>query len=297
MPASPLPAAAAALVSRHRLGLAPATLGVLHAAAESALNVPAARAALASSGRAAAAAKLTGRRTRALKVKTEALKVVVSRAVDLTPRAPSLRTGGVLKKRRSGRSNWPKNAAERAAWMQRRALRDARRAGSHAEPTAAGGSAGTGAPATAVGGGEDAPYRPTSQSELEAFAELVEAVAAEIGVEPHRVVSLAVRASMSSAATPLDPRLERMWWRRHRADEPSQVQVALVPHTPALRVRAALGDTSGRSQVDEPLDAAEMLCLRHESEPWVALGTAICVCVFRFRSSNQPLGGLSGAIR
>ena len=53
-----------------------------------------------------------------------------------------------------------------------------------------------------------------------------------------------------------------------------------MPHTPALRVRTALGDTSGHSQVDEPLDAAEMLCLRHDSEPWVALGDGeLRVCV------------------
>ena len=114
-------------VTRHRLRLGQATFRVLKAAAERALNVPAARAARTHFGRAAAAATLTGRRIRALDVETDACKVVVERSVDLSP-PPSTTHGLVRKKRRSGRSNWPKNAAERAAWMARRAARDARRA-------------------------------------------------------------------------------------------------------------------------------------------------------------------------
>ena len=93
--------AAAATATRHRLRLGVATLKVLKGAAERALNIPAARSARAISGRAAAAAALVGRRTRAVKLQTNACRVVVERPVDLTPR--QRRGGLVKKKKRSGR--------------------------------------------------------------------------------------------------------------------------------------------------------------------------------------------------
>ena len=93
--------AATATATRHRLRLGGATLKVLKDAAERALNVPAARNARATSGRAAAAAALVGRRTRAVKLRTNACRVVVERPVDLTPQQ---RGGGLVKKKkRSGR--------------------------------------------------------------------------------------------------------------------------------------------------------------------------------------------------
>ena len=96
----PLDPAHQALVTRHHLGLGAATISVLRSAAERELNLPAARAARAASGRAAGAAKLVGRRTRAVKVKTPSVRVVVERGVSLN--APL--AVGDIKKRRSGRS-------------------------------------------------------------------------------------------------------------------------------------------------------------------------------------------------
>ena len=98
---APTPPTAVPVVRRYTLPLGPATIGVLKGAAERALNVPAARSARATSGRAAAAAALVGRRTRAVKLRTNACRVVVERPVDLTPRQ---RGGGLVKKKkRSGR--------------------------------------------------------------------------------------------------------------------------------------------------------------------------------------------------
>ena len=79
--------------------------------------------------------------------------------------------------------------------------------------------------------------------------------------------------SMSASTPVLDQRLHRMWWRRHRADEPPMVVAALGPDTPALHIRAALGDTSKQASsraaaihTHEPLDEGEALCLQHAGD-------------------------------
>ena len=147
--------------TRFQLSLAPTTLASLKKAIETACNVPAARAARMTRGRAAAAALLKGIRTRVVDAKAESVKISVvryagrppldlvplprllprplprrqppalrfsqQRAVNLSPPSTAL-TGGPLakKKRPSGRSNWPKTKADRDAWMARRAARAAR---------------------------------------------------------------------------------------------------------------------------------------------------------------------------
>ena len=147
--------------TRCQLSLAPTTLASLKKAIETACNVPAARAARMTRGRAAAAALLKGIRTRVVDAKAESVKISVvryagrppldlvplprllprplprrqppalrfsqQRAVNLSPPSTAL-TGGPLakKKRPSGRSNWPKTKADRDAWMARRAARAAR---------------------------------------------------------------------------------------------------------------------------------------------------------------------------
>ena len=147
--------------TRFQLSLAPTTLASLKKAIETACNVPAARAARMTRGRAAAAALLKGTRTRVVDAKAESVKISVvryagrppldlvplpqllprplprrqppalrfsqQRAVNLSPPSTALTSGPLAKKKRpSGRSNWPKTKADRDAWMARRAARAAR---------------------------------------------------------------------------------------------------------------------------------------------------------------------------
>ena len=74
-------------VTRYRLGMPDDALSILKGAVEAACNVPAARVAYETRGRKAAAAKLTGQRKRVVDGDTERGKVLVERAVNLSPRS------------------------------------------------------------------------------------------------------------------------------------------------------------------------------------------------------------------
>ena len=106
------------ITKRLHLSVSGACLASLKDAAETALNVPAARAARARRGRAAATALLTGVRTRLVSDKTEHVKVCVRRTVDLSPRPGATPTSTVQKKQRmrpSGRpTGWPKSKVRNA---------------------------------------------------------------------------------------------------------------------------------------------------------------------------------------
>ena len=112
-------------VARCSLNMPDDTLSILKGAVEDACNVPVARAAYETRGRKAAAAKLTGQRKRVVDGDTERGKVLVERAVNLSPR--SRVAGAVVKKKRVQRSGrptgWPKTKEERDKWDKRRAER------------------------------------------------------------------------------------------------------------------------------------------------------------------------------
>lgn len=251
------------VVSRHHLSLRRSTLDVLNKAAQTALNVPAARAACATLGRATAAATIKGRRVQAVDMGTEACRVVAVRAVELTP--PVSPCGTIKKKRRSGRSNWPKTKAEREAWMARRAARQQQ------PGHVCGAGAGPGGGVNA-GGADGGPYRPASASERSAFGQVANAVASCLGVPVSRISAPTLRVSMSTPSG--SRRLDRQWWRQHRHAEPAQLCIALAPSTPAPRIRLGFGEASSNSDSIsvEPLAAGQMLCIEHHSEPWVSPG-------------------------
>lgn len=209
---------------------------------------------------------------RAFKLRTEACKVVVERAVDLRPPASPV-VGQIRKKRRSGKSNWPRNATERAAWMARRAERAARRQElGHRER----GSCHVDAP-RATGGDDEAPYVPTSAERI-SFGHLAEAIASRLGVASSRVSALSLQVSMSDPNSPVDDRFQSHWWRRRRHSHAAHVCVALEDGTPAPLVRTALGAGSGASAnsigtgtAPEPLALGEAFVM-HPAELLEATG-------------------------
>ena len=285
--------------TRFQLSLAPTTLASLKKAIETACNVPAARAARMTRGRAAAAALLKGIRTRVVDAKAESVKISVvryagrppldlvplprllprplprrqppalrfsqQRAVNLSPPSTAL-TGGPLakKKRPSGRSNWPKTKADRDAWMARRAARAAR-----GEPV-----------------GRAALVAARRQAEVQATARAVppptelasEDVAAYVPSSPEE--HAAFRALLSSVAhaagveegqvvaptcqvsMSADPRADsQAWSRRLRSGRRARAHafVAVQAQTPARRVRSALEETGVGGTPPAPLSAGEAL--------------------------------------
>jgi len=206
-------------VTRCSLNIPDGTLSILKGAVEAACNVPAARAAYETRGRKAAMEKLTGERKRVVEGDTERGKVLVERAVNLSPR--SRVAGAVVKKKRVQRSGrptgWPKNQDERDAWELRRAERAARgepvgRAALFAareKKKAAAAAAAATAAATAGADGDFAAYVPTAQQHA-AFTELVSRVAQRAGVDPAKLTAPVCRVSMS-APTPANE--SKPWWR------------------------------------------------------------------------------------
>jgi len=96
-------------VSTLQLALTPVELGLLRGACDGVLNVPHAKATAQAFGRKRALEVLPGRDVEPAALATHPDNAVKARPLDMKPR----------QKKRSGRSNWPKTAAERSRVKQR----------------------------------------------------------------------------------------------------------------------------------------------------------------------------------
>ena len=263
-------------VTRYRLGMPDDALSILKGAVEAACNVPAARVAYETRGRKAAAAKLTGQRKRVVDGDTERGKVLVERAVNLSPR--SRVAGAVVKKKRVQRSGrptgWPKTKEERDKWDKRRAERAARGepvgraallAAREKKKVAAAAAA---AAATTTGAGDDfAAYVPTAKQRA-AFTELVSRVAQCGSVDPAKLTAPVCRVSMSA------PKESKLWWRPISKGGGALLHIFLSveANTPArLFWSVNDGDDDAPSR-GQPLDAGDFLAVPANLALWECPG-------------------------
>ena len=234
-------------VRRHQLPLSEDDLRALRTAVDASLNVPAAKAAEQAAGRASAVELLRGEPTLQAALRATQGGVAKRRTIELAPPA--------RKKRRSGRSNWPRTAEERLKLKLRCEERKAlglppRRAAEEVGRTA---------------DGDDA-YRPTVQETL-ALWKLVAHVAERAGVAPTALSPPRALVTM----IPEESAPQRM--RRERGC--MGVSVAVHENAAAMQFLADEGgDGSNNSISTVPMEAGEGLVYdkrrdhRHASGDW-----------------------------